>query len=68
MLILWQAERHFCHLRFMGGATILSFDHSMGTSLDSIGSAVGKCPIEHVIASGEWPNDYFNEHSHAIRP
>ena len=41
---------------------------SMFTSLDSIGSAVVKHPIEHVIATGEWPNEYFNEHSHAIRP
>ena len=41
---------------------------SMFTSLDSIGSAVGKRPIEHVVATGEWPNEYFNEHSHAIRP
>ena len=41
----WQAERHFCRLRFTGGATILSFGHSMFTSLDSIGSAVGKRPI-----------------------
>ena len=35
----------------------------MFTSLDSIGSAVDKRPIEHVIATGEWPNEYFNEHS-----
>ena len=41
-LTLWQAERHFCHLRFTGAATILSFGRSMFTSLDSIGSAVGK--------------------------
>ena len=67
-LTLWQAERHFCCLRFTGAATILSFGHSMFTSLDSIGSAVGKRPIEHVIATGEWPNEYFNEHSPAIRP
>ena len=56
------------HLRFTGGATILLFGHSMFTSLDSIGSAVGKRPLEHVIATCEWPNEYFNEHSHAIRP
>ena len=35
------------HIRFAGAATILSFDHSMFTSLDSIGSAVGKRPIGH---------------------
>ena len=45
-------------LRFTGAATILSFGHSMFTSLDSIGSAVGKCPIEHSIATSEWPNEY----------
>ena len=70
-LTLWQAERHFCHLRFKGAATILSFGHSMFMcipGLDSIGSAVGKRPIEHVVATGEWPNEYVNEHSHAIRP
>ena len=48
-LTLWQAERHFCHLRFTGAATILSFGHSMFTSLDSIGSAVGKRPIEQSL-------------------
>ena len=26
---LWQAERHFCHLRFTGAATILSFFRSI---------------------------------------
>ena len=55
-------------IRFTGGATIVSFGHCMFTSLDYIGSAVGKRPIEHVIATGEWPNEYFNEHRHAIRP
>ena len=40
----------------------------MGTSLDYIGSAVGKRAIEHVIATGEWPNEYFIEQIHAIRP
>ena len=55
-LTLWQAERHFCHLRFTGAATILSFFRSMFTSLDSIGSAVGKRPIEHVIATSEQTN------------
>ena len=29
MLTLWQAERHFCHLRFTGAATILSFFRSI---------------------------------------
>ena len=48
---LWQAERHFCHLRFTGAATMLSFGHSMFTILDSIGSAVGKRPIGHAIAT-----------------
>ena len=43
---------------FTGAATILSFVHSMFTSLDSIGSAVGKRPIEHVIATSEWPTEY----------
>ena len=57
-LTLWQAERHFCHIRFTGVATILSFVHSMFTSLDSIGSAVGKRPIEHGIATSEWPTEY----------
>ena len=57
-LTLWQAERHFCHIRFTGVATILSFGHSMFTSLDSIGSAVGKRPIEHGIATSEWPTEY----------
>ena len=57
MLTLWQAERHFCHIRFTGAATILLFGHSMFTSLDSIGSAVGKRPIEHVIATSEWPTE-----------
>ena len=57
-LTLWQGERHFCHLRFTGAATILSFGHSMFTSLDSIGSAVVKRPIEHAIASSEWPTEY----------
>ena len=52
-LTLWQAERHFFHLRFTGAATILSYGHSMFTSLDSIGSAVGKRPIEHATATGE---------------
>ena len=52
-LTLWQAERHFCHLRFTGAATILSFGHSMFTSFDSIGSAVGKGPIGHDIATSE---------------
>ena len=47
-LTLWQAERHFCLLRFTGAATILSFGRSMFTSLDSIGSAVGKRSIGHV--------------------
>ena len=28
-LTLWQAERHFCHLRFTGAATILSFFRSI---------------------------------------
>ena len=54
-LTLWQAELHFCHLRFTGAVTILSFGHSMFTSLDSIGSAVGKRPIGHAIAISEWP-------------
>ena len=58
ILTLWQAERHFCHIRFTGAATILSFVHSMFTSLDSIGSAVGKRPIEHVIATSQWPTEY----------
>ena len=57
MLTLWQRERHFCHIRFTGAATILSFDHSMFTSLDSIGSAVGKRPIEHDIGTSEWPTE-----------
>ena len=56
-LTIWQAERHFCHLRFTGAATILSFGHSMFTSLDSIGSAVGKRPIGHAIATCEWPTE-----------
>ena len=68
VLTLWQAERHFCHLRFTGAATILSFGHSIFTSFDYIGSVVGKRQIEHAIATGEWPNEYFNEHIHAIRP
>ena len=59
-LTLWQAERHFCHLRFTGAATMLSFGRSIFTSLDSIGSAVGKHAIEHVVTTGEWPNEYFN--------
>ena len=29
LLTLWQAERHFCHLRFTGAATILSFFRSI---------------------------------------
>ena len=29
ILTLWQAERHFCHLRFTGAATILSFFRSI---------------------------------------
>ena len=45
-------------LRFTGTATRLSFGHSMFTRLDSIGSAVGKRPIEHAIATSEWPNEY----------
>ena len=57
VLTLWQAERHFCHLRFTGAATILSFFRSMFTSLDSIGSAVGKRPIEHAIATRELPTE-----------
>ena len=57
-LTLWQAERHFCHLRFTGAATVLSFGHSMFTSLDSIGSAVGKRPIGHAIATSDWPTGY----------
>ena len=56
-LTLWQEERHFCHLRFTGAATILSFFRSMFTSLDSIGSAVGKRPIEHAIATSELPTE-----------
>ena len=35
----------------MGAATMLSYGHSKFTSLDSIGSAVGKRPIEHAIAT-----------------
>ena len=56
-LTLWQAERHFFHLRCTGAATILSFGISMFTSLDSIGSAVGKRPIGHAIATSEWPTE-----------
>ena len=37
---------------FTGVATILSFGHS------NIGSAVGKRPIEHGIATSEWPTEY----------
>ena len=33
----------------------------MFTRLDYIGSAVGKRLIEHVVATGEWPNEYLNE-------
>ena len=58
-LTIWQAERHFFHLRFTGAATILSFGHSMFTSLDSIGSAAGKRPIGHAIATSEWPTEYY---------
>ena len=54
----WQEERHLCHLRFTGAATILSFGHSMFISLDYIGSAVGKRPIGHTIATSEWPTEY----------
>ena len=57
-LTIWQAERHFYHSRFTGAATILSFGHSVFTSLDSIGSAVGKCPIGHAVATREWPTEY----------
>ena len=53
-----KAERYFCHLRFTGSPTILSFGHSMFTSLDSIGSAVAKRPIGHAIATREWPTEY----------
>ena len=60
LLTLWQPERHYCHLHITDAATILSFGHSMFTGLDSIGSAVGKRPIEHAIATSEWPNEYFN--------
>ena len=52
-LTLWQAERHFCHLRLTGAATILSFSHSMFTSLDSIGSDVGKRQMGFAIATSE---------------
>ena len=31
---------------------------AMFTSLDSIGSAVGKRPIGHAIATSEWPTEY----------
>ena len=48
----------FCQLRFTGAATILSFGHSIFISLDSIDSAVGKRPIEHAIATSEWPTEY----------
>ena len=57
-LTLWQAERHFCHWRLTGAATILSFSHSMFTSLDSIGSDVGKRPIGFAIATSESPTEY----------
>ena len=57
-LTLWQAERHFCPYRLTGAATILSFGHSLFTSLDSIGSAVGKRPIGYAIATSECPTEY----------
>ena len=52
----WQAERHVCHLRFTGAATIKMI--SMFSRLDPIGSAVGKRPIGHAIATSEWPTEY----------
>ena len=48
----------FCHLRLTGAATILSFSHSMFTSLDSIGSDVGKRPMGFAIATSECPTEY----------
>ena len=52
------AERHFFHLRLTGAATILSFSHSMFTSLDSIGPDVGKRPMGFTIATSESPTEY----------
>ena len=57
-LTLRQAERHFCHLRLTGAATILSFSHRMFTSLDSIGSDVGKRSMGFAIATSESPTEY----------
>ena len=37
---------------------IVVWPYSMFTSLDSIGSADGKRPIEHAIATSEWPTEY----------
>ena len=42
----------------MGAAIILSYGHSMVTRLDCIGSAVGKRPIGHAIATSDWPSEY----------
>ena len=41
-----------------GKATILSFGYSMFTSMDSIGSAVGKRPMGFAIATSKWPTEY----------
>ena len=57
-LTLWQAERHFCHLRLTVTATTLSFGYSLFTSLDSIGSAVDKRPIGYAIATSECATEY----------
>ena len=36
----------------------MSFGHSMFTSLDAIGSAVGKRPIQHAIATSQWSTEW----------